>query len=184
MYWRVGGYVTANGREFVKRLFGWPIWAAGILGILFVFAGPLDGLVRYSNFKSLTKEKLVAGVEEYLRYRVGGGQQACLYVVNCDGDLARLELVKDVETWDFEAAKKTIWNRRFSSFCPGRTANFGIHVIPIADEQPEFDAIAQARWVFFNDRFIPRLSRFQSGSFSDQPWEQCTAQFALKRSYN
>ena len=171
--------MTAKGWKFVKLVFGWRTWVLVFLLLLFAFAGPLDGIIRYANFTSLTKEKLVARADDYIRDRVPGDQLVCLYVVNCEGDRARLELVKHLDAWDFGAAKQRIWKRRFSAFCPGRTANFGIQVIPKTGEQSEIEAIAQARWVFFNDHFIPKHGRFQSGAFSEEPWESCTAQFAL-----
>jgi hypothetical protein len=152
-----------------------------VLAIAFVFFGPVDYAQRYLHFSALSKERLIQEAKVYIRDRAGGDQMACLYVVECDGENARLELVSDISGWDFQAAKDRIWRRRFSNYCPGRTTNFGLHLIPRAGHMPEMDDTSHARWSFFNDRFIPQASNFQSGSFSDQPWEQCTPERAIVR---
>ena len=172
--------MTVKGWEFLKRFFGWRTWAALGLLLLFAFAGPLDALTRYWNFSTLTKQELIAGVSNYARDRVippGYTGPICLYEVDCTGDRARLRLVENIDTWDFEAAKTRIWNRRFSDVCPGRTANFGLHLAGWGESDP----LALARWSFFNDRFIPQRSRFQSGAFSEEPWQRCPPEFAVPR---
>ena len=152
------------------------------LAIAFVFFEPLDDVLKYLHFSALSKERLIRQTEVYIRDRTRGDQMACLYVVECDGEHARLGLVSDIVGWDFQAAKDRIWRRWwFSNYCPGRTTNFGFHLIPRAGHEPEIDAISHARWSFFNNRFIPERGRFQSGSFSDQPWEQCTPERAIVR---
>ena len=156
------------------------------LAIAFVFFEPVDYALKYLHFSELSKERLIDQAKVYIRDRAGGDQMACLYVVECDGEHARLELVSDIVGWDFQAAKDRIWRRRFSNYCPGRTTNFGLNLIPRAgiSHAPwaSFNAaIAHARWSFVNDRFIPERGRFQSGSFSDQPWESCTPDRAIVR---
>src|SRR5215475_11988772 len=160
-------------------------WEAAVWVIAFPFGrfydGPLEYALKYLQFSALSKERLISQAEAYIRGVACGDQMACLYVVACDGEHARLELVSDIAGWDFRAAKDRIWRRRFSNYCPGRTTNFGLHLIPRAGHEPEIEAISHARWSFFNDRFIPERGRFQSGSFSDQPWEQCTPERAIVR---
>jgi hypothetical protein len=152
------------------------------LAIAFVFFGPLEYALKYLHFSALSKERLIRETKVYIRDRAGGDQMACLYVVECDGEHARLELVSDIVGWNFRAAKDRIWRRRFSwNYCPGRTTNFGLHLIPRAGHEPEIEATSHARWSFFNDRFIPQWGRFQSGSFSDQPWERCTPERVIVR---
>ena len=151
----------------------------GALVIASAFFGPLEYGLKYLHFSVLTKERLVREAGVYIRERTRGGQLACLYVVRCDSGAARLELVVDISTWDFDDTKRTIWNRRFSSACQGRTTNFALHLIPMLGQEPEIDAVAHASWSFFNDRFIPIRNRFQSGSFTDQPWEPCTKEKAV-----
>jgi hypothetical protein len=151
------------------------------LAIAFVFFGPLEYALKYLHFSALSKERLIRETNVYIRDIAGGDQMACLYVVECDGENARLELVSDIVGWDFRAAKDRIWRRRFSNYCPGRTTNFGLHLIPRAGDKPEIDRRSHARWSFFDDRFIPQWDRFQDGSFSDQPWEQCTPERTIVR---
>jgi len=157
------------------------------LAIAFVYFEPVDYALKFLYFSALSKEHLIDQAEVYVRDRAGGNHMACLYVVECDGEHARLELVSDIVGWDFRAAKARISRRwLFSNYCPGRTTNFGLHLFPRAgiSQAPWsfFDeAIAHARWSFVNDRFIPQRGRFQSGSFSDQPWEQCLPERAIVR---
>ena len=157
------------------------------LAIAFVYFEPVDYALKFLYFSALSKEHLIDQAEVYVRDRAGGNHMACLYVVECDGAHARLELVSDIVGWDFRAAKARISRRwLFSNYCPGRTTNFGLHLFPRAgiSQAPWsfFDeAIAHARWSFVNDRFIPQRGRFQSGSFSDQPWEQSLPERAIVR---
>jgi len=152
--------------------------AAVILAILFL--GPLDYGLRYAHYKTLTKHELVSGARIYIQNRTNGRQLACLYAVACEGEKARLVLIDDPVAWNFGEAKRSIWRRRFDDFCPGRTTNFGLQLVPMEGAEPASQSTAVARWSFFNDRFIPRLGRFQSGTFSDQPWEECTPEKALR----
>ncbi len=155
----------------------------GVAAIIlaFLFAGPLDYGLRYAHYKTLTKQELVSGARIYIQNRTNGRQLACLYAVACDGDEARLVLIDDPVAWNFDESKQSIWRRRFEDFCPGRTTNFGLQLVPIEEAEPAGRGTALARWSFFNDRFIPNNSRVvQSGSFSDQPWEECTPEKALR----
>lgn len=148
------------------------------------YDGPLDYALKYLQFLTLSKEHLIRQAEVYIRDVAGGDQIACLYVVACDGEHARLELVSDIVGWDLRAAKYRIWRRRFSNYCPGRTTSFGLHLIPRADPagRKEIDRTSHARWSFLEDGFTPQWTHFQGGgSFTDQPWEQCTPERAIVR---
>lgn len=151
-------------------------------GLAFAFAGPLDVSVRLLNFAMLTEPKLIKEAHAYIDERTDGGQAACLYVVDCDSGAARLTLVSDLTAWRLEDTKRDIWRRGSSDFCPGRTTNIGLQLIPEPGAHPDVDSHMLSRWSFFNDRFIPRHGRFQSGAFSDKDWEPCTLERALIRS--
>ncbi|MEQ1784327.1 MAG: hypothetical protein ABMA14_23485 [Hyphomonadaceae bacterium] len=151
---------------------------AATVVLAFLFLGPLDFGLKYLHFSTLTKDRLVREAEVYARERAGGPHLACLYAVRCNST-AYLELVSDVAAWDLDATKQTIWARRFSTDCPGRTANFALHVIPARDQEAEIDAGAYARWSFFDDQFVPLRGRFESGAFTDQTWEPCTKEKAI-----
>jgi hypothetical protein len=58
--------------------------------------GPLQYALKYLHFSALSKETLIRETEAYIRGVAGGDQMACLYVVACDGEDARLELVSDI----------------------------------------------------------------------------------------
>ncbi|MGE0530536.1 MAG: hypothetical protein AB7G40_02365 [Hyphomonadaceae bacterium] len=153
-----------------------------VLAIVFVFFGPLDASLRYYRFSTLSKDEVVIQAERYIQDRAGGHQMACVYAVRCDSNRARLEMVRDLAAWDFQETKATIWQRRFdSSFCAGRTTNLALHLVPMDGYEAQNDVLSHARWDFFLDRFIPRRGRFQSGAFTDQPWERCTAANAVIR---
>lgn len=151
------------------------------LAFALAFFGPLEIVRKYLNFSALNEQKLIVEAENYIDERAGGNQMACLYVVSCDEEQARLELVQDIRTLDFTSVKRGIWDRRTSSFCPGRTANIALHLIPKEGEAERIESTALSRWSFFNDRFIPIRGRFQSGAFTDQSWERCTPQSAIIR---
>ncbi len=159
-----------------------PAAALLLVSLALTFCGPLDTAARLYNFSALTNEKVVREARDYVDQRADGQQAACLYVVRCDGDKARLALVPALTASALKEAKGDIWQRRTSGFCPGRTTNIGLQLIPEIGGEPQIESIALARWSFFNDRFIPRSGRFQSGSFSDEPWEPCTLERALIRS--
>ncbi|MDQ3126150.1 MAG: hypothetical protein M3Q74_11185 [Pseudomonadota bacterium] len=152
----------------------WP-WVALLLATgLFVFAGPLDIAARLLNYLTLTEAEIVKDAQAYLDERADLGQAACLYVVTCDGGEARLTLVPDLTDDILEQVREDVWHRRTSGFCPGRTTNIGLELVPKDGGEPLGSSQGLARWSFFNDRFVSRSSRSQSGSFSEEPWEPCT----------
>lgn len=165
-----------------RRTLLWQTSALILVGLVLAFCGPLDSVVRLYNFSTLTQDKLVREARVYVDQRADGRQAACLYVVRCDGGRARLGLFPALTATELEAAKGDILHRRTSGFCSGRTTNIGLKLIPEATGEPQIESISLSRWSFFNDRFIPRSGRFQSGSFSDEPWEPCTLERALIRS--
>jgi hypothetical protein len=104
----------------------------------------------------------------------------CIYAVSCQSGRARLEPV-NIEHADFDALRDRIWGRRFRAQCPGRTANLGLHLVPLED--PEDDITAQrpipygsstAYWSFAGNVFLPRMTRWSGGAFSEGPWRPCT----------
>ena len=138
-----------------------------------------DWPIRYAKFNSLTTTDIVQDAERYVQRHSDVGL-ACVYAVECDSGRARLQLIKDVGTWDIEVTKELTWRRRFEEFCPGRTTNIAMELLPSRDGSWS-SSTGLARWSFRHDKFIPRLGRFQSGSFSQEAdWERCTPEYALK----
>ena len=136
---------------------------------------------RYASWAGLSRADLIDKTYSYMeRYDVSG-HSACLYVVACtEDDTAFLSIVPNIDDLDIAALKKRIWSRRFDATCTGRTANIGLHLIPTTtDTVPRFDSVTHARWSFYHDRFLPWHGRFQSGAFSLEAWQRCTAEFAL-----
>lgn len=133
---------------------------------------------RYFSWKSLSEDKIVDSIAAYdRRYGVTDpflGSYACLYVVECDKNGARLSLINDIEELDFKALKQRIWDRRFKNYCTGAVTNLGLEFSPAIPSPNRY-----ARWSFYNDRFIPRSGRFQSGAFSVREWESCTKENAI-----
>ena len=166
-----------------RRRSGFAPWLAmAVVTGVVVFCGPFDVALRLLNFFTLTKEEVLRGARIYVDERTDGRQAACLYIVSCDDGPARLTLVSNLTPEIMREAKGDIWHRRSSGFCRGRTTNIGLELIPEVGGEPQGGSNGLARWSFFNDRFIPRSGRFQSGSFSDKPWEPCTFEKALIRS--
>ncbi|MFO6446556.1 hypothetical protein ACLBKU_05360 [Erythrobacter sp. NE805] len=149
--------------------------AIGCLGIvLLILAGGIgyDYLSRYLSWANLSKEELVASARWYVRERAPG-QKVCLYAVTCERGRARLALVKDLRTWDLEAARQLTWDRRFGDACPGQTANFALAVAPGGPELDPADGTDRAVWSFYLDRFAPyRTHSF--AAFSEREPEACT----------
>lgn len=139
---------------------------------------------RALNWWLLSKSEIIDDAQAYRdRYDYPveprlGNAYACLYAVSCEGGRARLVPVTDIENWDFEATRSTIWNRRFSGTCPGRTANFGLHWIDASGADIP-DHLETAYWSFNNDRFVMRLGRFNSGAFSEEKWQRCTPDISI-----
>tara|TARA_B100000678_G_scaffold95898_1_gene80188 strand:- start:16177 stop:16701 length:525 start_codon:yes stop_codon:yes gene_type:complete len=164
------------------------LWKFGIaiaaIPGLFILGIALPYGVTAFNWFTLSKAELVSGVESFRwrydgpNYSSLGNAYACLYAVSCETDRPKLVPITDLENWDFKSTKSTIWKRRFSNECPGRTANFGLHWVDASDSEiPGF--LENAYWSFFNDRFLMRHGRFNSGSFSEEPWQRCTPEIAI-----
>lgn len=171
--------MTAKGWDWVKRAFGWRTWLVLCLLALFAFAGPLDVIVRYLNFTTLTKAHVVGQVHVYVHKHISSPvKYICVYEVDCSSEAAVLKLVDNIDTWDFEAAKTRIWDRRLKDTCSGHTANFGLHILTSADE---LESRAHARWSFFGNGFAPKHTRFGGGAFSEEPWQRCTPERATIR---
>lgn len=150
-----------------------------VLAFVLAFCGPMETAQRFISFQTLSKHKLLEEARIYIDDRAGGEQMACLYAVSCEGGRARLSAVSNLAEWDLEATQEEIWSRRFSDYCPGRTANLALHLIPMEGAEEQMRALSHARWSFMHDRFIPISGRFQSGSFSEEPWERCTPENAI-----
>lgn len=135
---------------------------------------------RYLNFRSLTAGEVARDAARYIEEKFGGGS-ACIYEVRCDTGRAQLYVVEDLASWDIETTKEVIWNRRFSDECPGRTANIGLHVLPDGDREWS-DSTTLAIWTFGGNRFIPRMSRFSGGAFSEGDWQRCSTEHSMPMS--
>ncbi|MCZ4297113.1 hypothetical protein [Henriciella marina] len=156
------------------------LWTVIIIvaSISIVFA--IDYAGRYRSWQSLSGAKLSREISRYIdRYDVPAAH-ACLYAVDCSTGRARLALLGTLDDDTISEAKSRVWDRRFNpGFCDGRTTNFGLQLLGKDNAEPLADFNAHARWSFANDRFIQRWSRFQSGAFSEEPWERCTPEKAL-----
>ena len=131
---------------------------------------------RYSSWRDLSKQELVDSANSYIRNYVRENR-ACLYAVVCKDGRAKLELVKDIDAFDLDAARQLAWDRRFKNACPGRSANFGLKLAAGDAENASLDRWAV--WSFYNDRFIPNQTRFSAHAFSEAPVEPCTAGFVV-----
>jgi len=145
---------------------------------LFFASGPALSLL---HFRQLSKQKVIAEANNYIERHSESRRIACLYVVSCEGGRARLAIVPDVNGWDIGQTKARIWRRRFSDHCAGATANIGLQLAPEPGGSDVGDSMDQARWSFFNDRFVPLRSRASHGAFSEEPWERCTEARAVLR---
>lgn len=132
---------------------------------------------RYSSWSNLSKQELVDSARSYIRNYVGENR-ACLYAVVCKSGRAKLELVKDIEAFDLDAARQLAWDRRFKNVCPGQTANFGLAIAAGGAETASSNQLAV--WSFSSDRFIPHWGRFiEFHAFSETPVEPCTTDFVI-----
>ena len=131
---------------------------------------------RYASWSGLDKPKVVAAAQWYVRERAPG-QKVCLYRVICNKGRARLKLVKDLATWDVEATRQLVWDRKFGGGCPGFTANLALEVAPGGAEPPP-QGTERAVWSFYLDRFRPWQTHAFS-AFSEKPAEPCTPEFAI-----
>lgn len=146
--------------------------------LLFVGLGIWDQLSRYLSWRNLTKDEIAESANWYIENRTSGGR-ACLYAVVCENDRARLELVKDLERWDLDAAKSLVWDRKFGDRCPGRTANFALEMVQSGDGS--LSGSDRAVWSFYNDRFVPIQRRYDGSSFSETDAEPCTEEFVITK---
>jgi hypothetical protein len=140
-----------------------------LLGVLFAW----EQIGSFLSWRALDAETVQDRAEEYvLRYDIED-VAVCIYVVGCESGRARLEPV-DVDEVDFDALRDRIWGRRFHDECPGRTANLGLHLVPLESAEDEiFPSQVNAYWTFGTDRFIPRWTRVNGGAFSEEPWQRC-----------
>ena len=150
------------------------IWHV-VLGLPLAFM-TYDYWSRYSSWSNLSKQELVDSANWYVRERAQGGR-ACLYAVVCGEKGARLELVKNLDELDMAKTKDIIWKRRFRVFCPGRTSNFALELEPGSADTTL--GRERAVWSFFNDRFVPVLTRFSNHAFSEIKPEPCSAEHVI-----
>jgi hypothetical protein len=152
----------------------------GCLALLPLLVGSCtayDYGARYVSWARLDKAGVIAAAQDYVQDHAPG-QKVCLYTVACDERRARLVLVKDVAALDVEAIRRIAWDRRLGGTCEGYTANLGLAVAeggpPVREEN------RQAAWLFYRDRFVPtRPSNGPPLSFSEQPAEPCTPEYAI-----
>lgn len=150
-----------------------------LVALLLVIIGPVDWAQRYLSWRQLSKNELVHSANWYVENRAPGND-ACLYAVQCTGGRASLRLIRSLDDWDIEAAKQITWDRKFRAVCSGRTANFALG---LATDNPQSDKTAEgmrhAVWSFYNDRFVPGLTRFTTAAFSETETEPCLAAYAI-----
>lgn len=133
----------------------------------------LDYIPRYLSWYNLSHDEIR---EKALNF--SNGQPVCLYVVDCSTDVARLELIRDETELDTDRLKSVFWKRRFEGYCEGHTEDI---VIDIPDNPQSEGRKDDARWSFFNDRFITNHGRFQGSAGSFYPFEECTINDVLWR---
>ncbi|MEJ2345794.1 MAG: hypothetical protein P8090_10360 [Gammaproteobacteria bacterium] len=131
----------------------------------------LDKVPRYLSWRDLNVGKIK---QEALRY--SSGQPVCLYVVDCSTDVARLKLIRNEAGLDIDKLKDVFWRRRFDGYCKGYTEDI---VIDIPDDLATGGRKDDARWSFYNDRFITNHGRFQGSAGSFYPYEKFTVNSTL-----
>ncbi|MBU7580601.1 MAG: hypothetical protein KAF27_09025 [Porphyrobacter sp.] len=152
----------------------------GCLGVLVLLVGSCtayDYGARYASWARLDKARVIAAAGDYVQGHAPG-QKVCLYRVACNQRRARLGLVEDVAALDVEAIRQIAWDRRFGGTCEGYTANLALAVAeggpPLREDK------RQAAWLFYRDGFVPtRPSNGPPLSFSEQPVEPCTPEYAI-----
>ena len=157
------------------------VWHLTLGAVVLVFIGAElhEQATRYLSWRDISKKQIVAAADWYIENRAPG-ERACLYAVVCEQGRARLELVEDLESWDLEATKELVWDRKFGGTCPGRTANFALEMAP--SNLDTHWANKRAVWSFYNDRFIPSFTRFNGGSaFSEIKAQPCSQEFAITK---
>lgn len=163
-------------------------WRPGCVsvGILLVASalvaiGPVDLTRRYLSWRQLSKNELVDSANWYVENRAPGND-ACLYAVQCTGGRASLRLLRSLDDWDIEATKQIAWDRKFGGVCSGRTANFALELVTDnLQSDRTSEGLRHAVWSFYNDRFVPGLTRFESAAFSETEAEPCLAAHAITR---
>lgn len=146
------------------------LFIGGIIYLFFIH----DNVAAYINWKTLTKREVIRAAETFIEQR-NIKESVCLYVVECIDDKAHLRMIKDIDVWDIEATKQTIWKRKFDGTCTGRTANIAIDYA--TDNHQRFfsgESDNSGIWSFSTNGFYSRRSRFYGGSFSEYPFELCT----------
>lgn len=142
-----------------------------------------DSGTRFFNWRTLSKTEIVDAFSDYLNiHQIDAVYGACVYAVSCDGDRARLTMIKDWDAWVLRETKATIWHRRFNKHCEGETANLGLHIIPFDPESDEPRLRVQTPvWSFRTDGFVSRaIGQWSSPiAFSEEPWERCSASEVL-----
>lgn len=138
-----------------------------------VFA--VDHYGRYDSWRTLDAATVQAEAINYVeRYDINN-VGVCVYAVTCEADRAILSPIPDLNAHDFYQTQELIRARRFEGACTGRTANLGLHLVELEQNSTTLRSYQETgRWSFSNDRFIQRRSRFQSGYFSEEPWQRCT----------
>jgi hypothetical protein len=129
----------------------------------------LDYLPRYLSWYSLSTQEIKEKAQIYAK-----NFPVCLYIVECSSGEPRLTLVSNIEKLDIAELKQLIWKRRFYKYCEGYTENLVLD-FPVKVKQ----SISDARWSFYNDRFITNHGHFQGSYVSQFPWEQCTESTAI-----
>ena len=158
----------------LKAQFWWGLLA--VIGLLYACLVGIDQGSRYLSWRNLSKEELVASANWYVDHRAPGNR-FCLYAVTCENGRAQLTLVKDLNVWDLNAAKQRVWDRRFSGTCQGRTANFALQALP--DGHDLWPGNKRAVWSFHNDRFVPRMTKWEGHAFSEIEPEACSEPFVI-----
>lgn len=125
-----------------------------------------DNLPRYLSWQSLSTDKIETKAKIY-----SGGIPACLYVVECSSGNPKLKLVENIGDLDVVELKELIWRRRFYKYCEGSTENI---VLDYPSRIKLSENISDARWSFYNDRFVTNNGHFQGSYVSQFQWETCT----------
>ena len=165
------------------RLLRTIVWIMATMSLLTIVLFASDYCSRYVNWRNLSAELLNEKISWYLENRAGDQASisaACLYIVACEDDIARLVIAEDIESIDFELLRSRIWDRRFSGICEGRTSNLGLHIIRNSTATTSaYSTSDHAIWSFYNNKFIPKQGRFSGGAFSEEPWERCSVQRSI-----
>lgn len=131
----------------------------------------LDYLPRFLSWYSLSAQEIKEKAKVYSRKL-----PVCLYIVECSSGEPKLTLVTDFERLDMGELKQLIWKRKFYKYCEGATENI---VLDFPENVKKSQHISDARWSFYNDRFISNHGRFQGSYVSQYPWAQCKKSNAI-----